>query len=93
MHLENLGERTLFSVETINDRRIRAHSYYGLEDEIRLLSGTQLEIQSHLNPTFNLHIINLKQITTTEMLLELSFASILNSHQTMIYLFETIEIP
>jgi len=38
--LENVGTRTLFSIETINGRTIRSHSHFTIEDEILLLPGT-----------------------------------------------------
>lgn len=68
MYLANAGERTLFSIEVINGRTIRAHSYYDLEDEILLLPGTRLEVQSQLRPAPGLQIIHLKQIKPTETL-------------------------
>ncbi len=73
MHLTNVGERTLFSIEAINARRIRAHSHIDYEDEILLLPGTCMEVQSQLCPAPDLHIIDLKQIKPTETLLQLPF--------------------
>jgi hypothetical protein len=73
MFLGNVGERTLFSVETINGRKIHAHSHFDYEDEILLLPGTYMEVQSQLSPAPGLHIIHLKQIKPIETLLELPF--------------------
>ncbi|CAF0831837.1 unnamed protein product [Adineta steineri] len=73
MYLGNVGERTLFSVETINGRKIRAHSYFDFEDEILLLPGTYMEVQSQLTPAVDLCIIHLKQVKPNETLLELPF--------------------
>jgi hypothetical protein len=73
MYLGNTGERTLFSVEAINGRIIRAHSHFDYEDEILLLPGTYMEVQSQLSPAPGLHIIHLKQIKPIETLLELPF--------------------
>jgi len=73
MFLSNVGERTLFSVEAINGRSIRAHSHFDYEDEILLLPGTYMEVQSQLSPAPGLHIIHLKQIKPIETLLELPF--------------------
>jgi hypothetical protein len=73
MYLGNVGERTLFSVESINGRKIHAHSHFDYEDEIILLPGTYMEVQSQLSPAPDLHIIHLKQIKPTEALLELPF--------------------
>ncbi len=54
------GTRTLFSIETQSDRRIRSHSYFKHEEEILLLPGTFFQVISHLSPADNLHIIHLK---------------------------------
>jgi hypothetical protein len=78
MYLGNMGPRTLFSVEAINGRAIRAHSHFVNEDEILLLPGTHMIVQSQLNPAPDLHIIHLKQVIPKETLLELPFAGILN---------------
>jgi len=73
MYLGNRGSRTLFSIETINSRTIRAHSHYEGEDEVLLLPGTTMVVQSKLNPAPDLHIIHLKQIIPKETLLEPPF--------------------
>ncbi|CAF3919940.1 unnamed protein product [Rotaria sp. Silwood2] len=46
MYLGSEGERTLFSVEAINGRTVQAHSHFVTEDEILLLPGTHMEVQS-----------------------------------------------
>ncbi|CAF3908817.1 unnamed protein product, partial [Adineta steineri] len=61
MYLGNEGDRTLFSVEVMNGRTIKAHSHFVTEDEILLLSGTHMVAQSQLSPADNLYIIHLKQ--------------------------------
>lgn len=71
--LNNVGDRTLFSIEAINGRAIRAHSHYATEDEILLLPGTQMIAQSQISPEAGLHIIHLKQIIPEETLLEQPF--------------------
>ena len=76
IYLGNAGERTLFSVEAMNGRIIRAHSHFDFEDEILLLPGTYMEVQSKLSPASGLHIIHLKQIKPMETLLELPFEGI-----------------
>jgi hypothetical protein len=73
VYLSNAGERTLFSVEAMNGRIIRAHSYFDYEDEILLLPGTYMEVHSQITPAPDLHIIHLKQHTPTTTLLELPF--------------------
>ncbi len=77
MYLGNTGERTLFSVEAINSRIIRNHSFFVTEDEVLLLPGTHMIVQSQLSPAPGLHIIHLRQIIPQETLLELPFEGII----------------
>ena len=76
MYLGNTGKRTLFSVEAINGRSVRAHSYFVTEDEILLLPGTQMVVQSQLSPASDLHIIHLKQVIPDQALLQPPFEGI-----------------
>jgi len=78
LYLGNTGERTLFSIEVLNARNIRAHSNFATEDEILMLPGTYMEVQSQFNPAPDLHIIHLKQKIPEETLLEPPFEGILN---------------
>ncbi len=78
MYLGNSGNRTLFSVEAINGRTIRAHSHFVTEDEILLLPGTHMIVQSQLSPAPDLHIIHLKQVKPEQMLLQPPFEGNLN---------------
>ncbi|CAF3026792.1 unnamed protein product [Rotaria sp. Silwood2] len=78
LYLGTTGERTIFSIEVLNGKNIRAHSYFDDEEEILLLPGTFMEVQSLLNPAPDLHIIHLKQIVPQEPLLEPPFEGILN---------------
>ena len=89
MYLGNTGDRTLFSVEAINGRSIRAHSHYVTEDEILLLPGTHMIVQSQMSPAADLHIIHLKQVVPKEMLLEPPFEGNLNTsnHSSSITIF------
>lgn len=73
MYLGDLGARTLFSVEAINGRTIRDHSHFVTEDEVLLLPGTRMIVQSQLSPAPDLYIIHLKQVIPEETLLELPF--------------------
>ena len=73
MYLGHTGERTLFSVEAINGRIVRAHSHFDTEDEVLLLPGTHMIVQSQLSPADDLHIIHLKQIIPEQRLLEPPF--------------------
>ena len=65
MYLGDTGNRTLFSVEAINGRTVRAHSHFITEDELLLLPGTYMIVQSQFSPAPGLHIIHLKQDDTT----------------------------
>ena len=78
MYLGNTGNRTLFSVEAINGRKIRAHSHFTTEDEILLLPGTQMVVQSQFSPAPSLHIIHLRQIVPGRVLLKPPFEGIVN---------------
>jgi hypothetical protein len=78
MYLGNTGDRTLFSVETINGRTISAHSHFVTENEIVLLPGTHMIVQSQICPASDLHIIHLKQVIPDVVLLEPPFEGILN---------------
>ncbi|CAF1689917.1 unnamed protein product, partial [Adineta ricciae] len=70
MYLGNSGSRTLFSVEVINGRTVRAHSHFVTEDELLLLPGTHMIVQSLFSPAPQLHIIHLKQVIPDEPLLK-----------------------
>ena len=78
MYLGSSGNRTLFSVESINGRIVRAHSHFVTEDEILLLPGTHMIVQSQFSPARDLHIIHLKQVIPDEVLLEPPFEGNLN---------------
>ena len=86
MYLGNSGSRTLFSVEAINGRTIQAHSHFGTENEILLLPGTHMVVQSLFSPAPDLHIIHLKQEIPKETLLQPPFQGTLNSFN---HIFET----
>lgn len=76
IYLGQNGERTLFSIEAFNARKIKSHSDYISEDELLLLPGTFMEVQSRFNPAPDLYIIHLKQIEPPTMLLEPPFEGI-----------------
>ena len=76
MYLGSTGERTLFSVETVNGRTVRDHSHFVTEDEILLLPGTQMIVQSQFSPAPDLHIVHLKQVIPKELLLQPPFEGI-----------------
>ena len=81
-YLGNTGERTLLSIEVLNGRNIRDHSWFDHEDEILLLPGTYMVVKSSLNPADDLHIIHLKQEKPNEVLLGPPFESKLNFSQS-----------
>lgn len=76
-YLGNTGPRTLFSIEVFNGRNVCAHSHFVTEDEILLLPGTFMEVQSQLTQESGLYIIHLKQKIPNETLLEPPFKGIL----------------
>jgi hypothetical protein len=76
MYLGNSGSRTLFSVEVINGRSIRAHSHFVTEDELLLVPGTYMVVQSLFSPAPDLHIIHLKQEIPEQLLLAPPFEGI-----------------
>lgn len=75
-YLGNTGPRTLFSIEVFNGRNVCAHSHFVTEDEILLLPGTFMEVQSQLTQESGLYIIHLKQKIPNETLLEPPFKGI-----------------
>ena len=95
MYLGDSGRRTLFSVEAINGRTIRAHSHFVTEDEILLLPGTHMIVQSQFSPGADLHIVHLKQVIPKEVLLEPPFEGHFNrfSHCFSITVFFLIRCP
>ncbi|CAF4301183.1 unnamed protein product, partial [Adineta steineri] len=72
-YLGNTGARTLFSIEILNGRNIRSHSQFNKEDEILLLPGTCMEVQSKLPVQCGIPIVHLKQKVPDKTLLELPF--------------------
>ncbi|CAF3805045.1 unnamed protein product [Rotaria sp. Silwood1] len=79
LYLGSSGERTLFSIEVLNGRSIRAHSAFDTEDEILLLPGTSMKVQSQGNPAPDLPFVHLKQIKPDIILLEPPFEGIVHS--------------
>ena len=55
------GERTLFTIECINGKDIKAHSTYQNENEVLLMPGTYLKVIEKTSPTKNLHIVRLQE--------------------------------
>jgi len=74
MYLGTTGERTLFSIECLNGKNIKPHSYYNIEDEILLLPGFYFEVVSKVAGGNGLHIIHLREVVPPFILLEPPFA-------------------
>jgi hypothetical protein len=69
------GVRTLFNIECINGKAIRAHSFYKKESEILLLPGTYLCVVGKWSPAKDLYIIHLREVPAPRAYLEPPFAS------------------
>ncbi|CAF1518248.1 unnamed protein product [Rotaria sp. Silwood1] len=65
--------RTIFSIQTLNGKNIRNHSYFKNNDEILLMPGTYFKVISEGSSSSNLHIIQLKQVQPRHILLEPPF--------------------
>jgi hypothetical protein len=72
-YLGSMGERTLFSIEASNGRNIHAHSHFDDEDEMLMLPGTFMVVQSQMRTAPDLFIIHLKQEIPQTILLEPPF--------------------
>ncbi|CAF1405104.1 unnamed protein product [Rotaria sordida] len=68
------GVRTLFNIECINGKAIRAHSHYKKESEILLLPGTYLRVVGKWSPAKDLYIIHLRETSAPRPFLEPPFA-------------------
>jgi hypothetical protein len=61
--LGKTGSRTLFSIECLNGKSIKKHSYFSdKEQEVILMPGTFFEVIGQVDPAEDLHIIHLKEI-------------------------------
>ncbi|CAM2710070.1 unnamed protein product [Rotaria socialis] len=69
------GVRTLFTIECINGKAIRAHSHYKEESEILLLPGTYFRVVGKSNPAKDLYIIHLRETPAPRQYLEPPFTS------------------
>ena len=77
LYLGDEGGRTLFSIELFNGRIIRLHSHFNVENEVLMLPGTSMEVQSQFNPAPDLYVVHLKQKIPEVMLLEPRFEGIM----------------
>ncbi|CAF1441260.1 unnamed protein product [Adineta ricciae] len=72
--LGKTGVRTLFSIECLNGKSIKQHSYFSKsEEEIVLMPGTFFKVVGQVNPAEGLHIIHLKEIQPPFVLLKPPF--------------------
>jgi hypothetical protein len=67
------GVRTLFNIECINGKAIRAHSFFKKENEILLIPGTYLRVVSKWSPAKDLYIIHLRETLAPRLYLEPPF--------------------
>lgn len=75
-YLGNTGVRTVFSIECMTARSIRAHSSNQHDEEVLILPGTYFEVLSNLHTGHGLHIIRLRELQPPYVLLEPPFASL-----------------
>ncbi len=69
------GLRILFSIEYINGKSIVNHSHFkNIEKEIILMLGSFFQVMGQLNPTPEVHIIHLKEITPPITLIKPTFS-------------------
>ena len=86
-------ERTLFSIECISGKAIRAHSFYKSENEIVLMPGTYLHVVGKGNPAKGLYIIHLREMPAPRPYLEPPFKPSLPISFTFIAPSSTSEFP
>jgi hypothetical protein len=65
LFLGKTGMRTMFTIECFSGKDIKKYSYYSVEDEILLSTGTQFEVIGCLDAGNGLHTIQLKEIQST----------------------------
>jgi len=68
--LQETGRRTLFIIDCIKGKDISNHSYFRKEEEILLLPTTRLKVINNEHQRDGLHIIRLKEIEPSYILLE-----------------------
>ncbi|CAF1237251.1 unnamed protein product [Rotaria sordida] len=73
MYLGKQKNRTIFSIQVLNGKNIRNHSYFKNDNEILLMPGTYFKVINEGSSSSNLHIIQLKQIQPPHVLLEPPF--------------------
>ncbi|CAF0984715.1 unnamed protein product [Didymodactylos carnosus] len=85
---------TLFSIECLNSKNIKQHSYFQTESEILLMSATYLEVVSQLNGGADgLHIIHLKEIKPPHPLLQSPFCARQTTIQSQNIINKSVKLP
>ena len=63
------GTRTLFIIDCFSGKDVSRHSYFQSEEEVILLPARQLEVISCFQPSSGFHMIQLKEIESSDILL------------------------
>ena len=87
------GVRTLFSIECINGKIIRPHSFYKNESEILLLPGTFFRVVSKWSPAKDLYMIHLRETPAPYPNLEPPFPSTAMDASTLTASPSTVKKP
>ncbi|CAF2118608.1 unnamed protein product [Rotaria magnacalcarata] len=74
-YLGETGVRTVFSIECLNGRPIKAHSCHQRDEEILLLPGTYFEVISNVNTGHGLQVIRSRERPPPYVLLEPPFST------------------
>ncbi|CAF1479694.1 unnamed protein product [Adineta steineri] len=69
--LKDKGPRTIFTIECMSGKGIKHHSFFQTENEVLLPAATQFEVVAQLQPSSDLHMIQLKECKPTFPLREL----------------------
>ncbi|CAF1426662.1 unnamed protein product [Rotaria sordida] len=67
------GIRTLFNIECINGKSIKAHSFFKKENEILLLPGTYFRVVGKWSPSKDLYMIHMRETLPPRPYLEPPF--------------------
>ncbi|CAF2972434.1 unnamed protein product [Rotaria sp. Silwood2] len=67
------GQRTFFSIECINGKSVSEHSFFKTSEETILMPGSYFEVIDQLHSITELHIIGLKEVTTSMTLFTPAF--------------------
>ncbi|CAF1204673.1 unnamed protein product, partial [Rotaria sp. Silwood1] len=62
LFLGKTGTRTMFTIDCLNGKDIRQHSYFETENEVLILAATQFQVVASLDQANGLHIVQLKEI-------------------------------